>query len=167
MHEDRPSKTAFRVALRRAAARLLDEPRVFEDPLALAIVGAESEELAVRPRTGARCPGFCGRSWWYGAGMPRTLARTVESGTQLRCGPGGRPRRCVPESPSWIARLQVDHPATQGEATAPGSGGDFDPGVDDVGAGRFREPRWPTGSRGQDFRGIRRRSSPGSASFPT
>ena len=45
MHDDRPSKTAFRVALRRAAHQVLDDPRVFEDPLALAIVGADAGEL--------------------------------------------------------------------------------------------------------------------------
>jgi O-methyltransferase involved in polyketide biosynthesis len=45
MHEDRPSKTAFRVALRRAGHQVLDDPRVFEDPLALAIVGADAGEL--------------------------------------------------------------------------------------------------------------------------
>jgi len=36
---DRPSLTAYRVALSRAAHQLLDEPRVLDDPLALAIVG--------------------------------------------------------------------------------------------------------------------------------
>jgi methyltransferase (TIGR00027 family) len=45
MHDDRPSKTAFRVALRRAVHQVLDDPRVFEDPLALAIVGADAGEL--------------------------------------------------------------------------------------------------------------------------
>ncbi len=43
MHDDRPSKTAFRVALRRAAHQILDDPKVFTDPLALAIVGPEGE----------------------------------------------------------------------------------------------------------------------------
>jgi methyltransferase (TIGR00027 family) len=42
MLENTPSHTAKRVALRRAAHQVLDHPRVFEDPLALRIVGAPS-----------------------------------------------------------------------------------------------------------------------------
>jgi O-methyltransferase involved in polyketide biosynthesis len=43
-----PSRTAYRVALRRAAHQVLDAPAlIFADPLALAIVGAEgSQEIA-------------------------------------------------------------------------------------------------------------------------
>jgi methyltransferase (TIGR00027 family) len=37
---DGPSHTAYRVAVSRAAHQLLDEPRLLEDPIALAIVGA-------------------------------------------------------------------------------------------------------------------------------
>lgn len=40
-----PSKTAERVALRRAAHQLLDHPRVFDDPLALTIIGKETASL--------------------------------------------------------------------------------------------------------------------------
>jgi methyltransferase (TIGR00027 family) len=39
MRHDRPSTTAWAVALRRAAHQLLDDPLVLEDPLALQIVG--------------------------------------------------------------------------------------------------------------------------------
>ena len=42
MHEVRPSRTALRVALRRAAHQLVDErPLVFEDPLAVRVLGPE------------------------------------------------------------------------------------------------------------------------------
>src|SRR4029077_12503452 len=51
MREDRPSKTAFRVALRRAAHQILDDPKVFADPLALSIVGASAEELRSNPNS--------------------------------------------------------------------------------------------------------------------
>jgi len=50
-------RTAERVALRRAAHQLLDRPLVFEDPLALAMVGPEeavrsaAEREASRPRS--------------------------------------------------------------------------------------------------------------------
>ena len=42
MRKGRPSLTAQRVALRRAAHQLLDSPKVLDDPLALAIVGQEA-----------------------------------------------------------------------------------------------------------------------------
>jgi methyltransferase (TIGR00027 family) len=42
MHRSRPSRTAYRVALRRAAHQVLDDPPVFKDPLALSIVGSGS-----------------------------------------------------------------------------------------------------------------------------
>jgi methyltransferase (TIGR00027 family) len=46
----RPSATAFRVAVRRAAHQLLDRPLIFEDPLALRIVGPEAErEIRTAP----------------------------------------------------------------------------------------------------------------------
>ncbi|MGZ6231150.1 MAG: class I SAM-dependent methyltransferase [Syntrophales bacterium] len=42
MEEDRPSATAQRVAMRRAAHQLLDNPKVFDDPLSHRIIGKES-----------------------------------------------------------------------------------------------------------------------------
>jgi len=44
MQEGKFSKTARRVAIRRAAHQLLDQPRVLDDPLALRIIGSEAEE---------------------------------------------------------------------------------------------------------------------------
>ena len=43
MKVDSPSATALRVAMRRAAHQVLDDPKVFYDPLALRMVGAENE----------------------------------------------------------------------------------------------------------------------------
>ncbi len=45
MKEDQPSVTAQRVAMRRAAHQLLDEPKVFNDPVALRIIGRESASI--------------------------------------------------------------------------------------------------------------------------
>lgn len=42
LEEGAPSATAQRVAVRRAAHQLLDDPRVFEDPLALTVIGREA-----------------------------------------------------------------------------------------------------------------------------
>ena len=43
MQDEKPSATAWRVALARAAHQFFDTPRVFDDPLALRIVGAYSQ----------------------------------------------------------------------------------------------------------------------------
>src|SRR5580658_4117585 len=51
MQEGKFSRTAHRVAIRRAAHQLLDEPRVLDDPLALRIIGVEAcEELRSNPK---------------------------------------------------------------------------------------------------------------------
>ncbi|MGD0211575.1 MAG: class I SAM-dependent methyltransferase [Desulfomonilia bacterium] len=42
MKENRPSITAQHVAMRRAAHQLLDDPKVFDDPVAILIIGRES-----------------------------------------------------------------------------------------------------------------------------
>ncbi len=42
MQESRPSRTAHRVAIRRAEHQLLDDPLVFTDALAVSIIGAEA-----------------------------------------------------------------------------------------------------------------------------
>jgi methyltransferase (TIGR00027 family) len=55
MIEDQPSHTAQRAALRRAAHQLWDDPRIFDDPVALKIIGRDgAAELAdVRPSDSA------------------------------------------------------------------------------------------------------------------
>lgn len=45
MREDRPSATAQRVAARRAAHQMFDQPKVFDDPLAVPIMGPEAAEM--------------------------------------------------------------------------------------------------------------------------
>ncbi|MCX5497042.1 class I SAM-dependent methyltransferase [Kaistia dalseonensis] len=48
MIEGQPSATAFRTAIRRAAHQLLDKPLVFEDPLALTIIGGDRGSTLAR-----------------------------------------------------------------------------------------------------------------------
>ena len=51
MQEGKFSKTAYRVATRRAVHQLLDDPKVLDDPLALRILGTEAaEELRANPK---------------------------------------------------------------------------------------------------------------------
>jgi O-methyltransferase involved in polyketide biosynthesis len=49
MHRSRPSRTAYRVALRRAAHQLLDNPPVFKDPLAISIVSSSAASSLTDP----------------------------------------------------------------------------------------------------------------------
>jgi methyltransferase (TIGR00027 family) len=50
MKENSPSATALRVALRRAAHQVLDDPKVFDDPLVLRILGLDNASvLRLRP----------------------------------------------------------------------------------------------------------------------
>jgi len=57
MRENRPSATAQRVAIRRAAHQILDQPKVLDDPIALRIIGAESaSELRADPQSLERTP---------------------------------------------------------------------------------------------------------------
>jgi O-methyltransferase involved in polyketide biosynthesis len=42
MKENQASKTAQRVAMLRAAHQILDDPKVFDDPIALRIIGKEN-----------------------------------------------------------------------------------------------------------------------------
>jgi methyltransferase (TIGR00027 family) len=42
MEENRSSRTALRVAMHRAAHQILDDPKIFDDPLALRVVGLEN-----------------------------------------------------------------------------------------------------------------------------
>jgi methyltransferase (TIGR00027 family) len=52
MKEDSPSATALRVAMRRAAHQIMDEPKVFCDSLALRILGVENEAT---PQLAPKC----------------------------------------------------------------------------------------------------------------
>jgi O-methyltransferase involved in polyketide biosynthesis len=51
MNQDRPSLTAHKVAMMRAAHQVLDNPKVFEDPIALRIVGTRGAfDIRLRKR---------------------------------------------------------------------------------------------------------------------
>jgi hypothetical protein len=49
MKPDRPSATAYRVAMRRAAQQILDRPVVLDDPIALRIVGPRGAAAGAVP----------------------------------------------------------------------------------------------------------------------
>jgi methyltransferase (TIGR00027 family) len=117
MRDDQASRTALRVAVRRAAHQLLDRPKVFDDPLAVAIIGAEeADRLASAPEE-ARHPA----SRFLRAFV---AARSRFAEDQLVCAVARGSRQCVIlgagldtfayRSPrSDLTIFEVDHPATQ------------------------------------------------------
>ena len=79
MLDAKPSRTAQRVALRRAAHQILDHPRVFDDPLAVAIAGeSERPDSAQQPYSRALRAFIAVRSRY----TEDQLARAVERGVR-------------------------------------------------------------------------------------
>jgi O-methyltransferase involved in polyketide biosynthesis len=66
MIEARPSRTALRVAMRRAAHQLFDNPKVLDDPIAVPIVGPKAAE-----KLKTESPDAFARSWWRAVAMPK------------------------------------------------------------------------------------------------
>jgi methyltransferase (TIGR00027 family) len=120
MRENRPSTTAQRVAMRRAAHQLLDHPKVFEDPVALRIVGAESASaLQADPQHSERTPldrylrAFMAARSRY---AEDELARAIERGARQYIVLGAGLDTFAYRNPYPEAELrvfEVDHPVTQ------------------------------------------------------
>jgi methyltransferase (TIGR00027 family) len=116
MQEGKFSRTAHRVAIRRAAHQLLDHPRVLDDPLALRIIGSEAAEtLRSDPKEDHA---FSRAFRAFMAARSRyaedELARAVEQGmTQyVVLGAGLDTFACRNPHPG-LRVFEVDHPATQ------------------------------------------------------
>jgi methyltransferase (TIGR00027 family) len=119
MHEAIPSRTALRVALRRAAHQVHDaKPLVFEDPLAVAILGpAYAEELRRTPEASRKPYSAAMRAWMVGRARlaEDALAAGVrELGVRqyLVLGAGLDTFACR-NSYEGVRVFEVDHPATQ------------------------------------------------------
>jgi methyltransferase (TIGR00027 family) len=119
MHEAIPSRTALRVALRRAAHQLHDaKPLVFDDPLAVRILGKEFEEELKRTPDGVRRPFSAGLRAFVVA-RARLAEDTLATGVHelgvrqyLVLGAGLDTFAC--RNPYADVRVfEVDHPATQ------------------------------------------------------
>ncbi len=117
MHDHIPSKTALRVAMRRAVHQLVDDPKILDDPFALAILGEErAAELRAAPQQFER----------LGTTNLRALvaARSRFAEDQLALAVGQGVRQCIVlgagldtfayRNPFAELRvIEVDHPATQ------------------------------------------------------
>jgi methyltransferase (TIGR00027 family) len=114
MRSAQPSRTAQRVALRRAAHQLLDAPKVFDDPLALAIVNGESEHAPDAQQSYARAlrAFIVVRSRYAEDRLAGALERGVRQYVVLGAGLDTFAYR-NPHRSAGLRVFEVDHPATQ------------------------------------------------------
>lgn len=116
MKEDVPSHTAQRVAMRRAAHQFLDHPRVFDDPLALSIIGTEAATmLQSEPdkfEASRHLRAFLAvRSRHAEDELTEAIARGATQYVVL--GAGLDTYACRTARPQTLRVFEVDHPATQ------------------------------------------------------
>jgi methyltransferase (TIGR00027 family) len=114
LHPEKPSRTAQRVAERRAAHQLLDAPLVFDDPLAVRVIGARAEaNLPEQPKNfvAARFRAYmAARSRFAEDELRAAVARGVRQYVILGAGLDTFAyRNPFPE----LRVFEVDHPATQ------------------------------------------------------
>jgi methyltransferase (TIGR00027 family) len=114
MRSDAPSRTAQRVAMRRAAHQLLDNPIVFEDPLAVAIAEGDPEPSADAPLPYSRAlrAFLVVRSRYGEDQLARAVARGVRQYVVLGAGLDTFAYR-NPFQSSGLHVFEVDHPRTQ------------------------------------------------------
>jgi methyltransferase (TIGR00027 family) len=120
MIEGQPSATAFRVAVRRAAHQLLDKPLIFEDPLALTIVGGDRGSVVARDELSrADSPGgeairafLAARSRFAEDRLAAAVARGIRHVVVLGAGLDTFAYR-NPYADKGVVVYEVDHPATQ------------------------------------------------------
>jgi methyltransferase (TIGR00027 family) len=114
MDDALPSRTAQRVAMRRAAHQLLDDPKVFDDPLAVAIANGDSERPPEAQQSYSRAlRAFLAVRSRY---AEDEVAAAVERGVRQYVVLGAGLDTFAYRNPFQSAGLhvfEVDHPATQ------------------------------------------------------
>jgi methyltransferase (TIGR00027 family) len=112
-----PSRTALRVALRRAAHQLLDHPKILDDPLAVPIVGDAASEIRANPvrhhsRTAKHFRAFLVvRSRFAEDQLAASVARGVTQYVVLGAGLDTSAYRGI--ALASLSVFEVDHPNTQ------------------------------------------------------
>lgn len=117
MQDDRPSRTAQGVALRRAAHQLREQPPIFRDPLALRILGPELEAAVREAVTRPDEPWSRGMRLFLSLRSrvaEDELARALERGVRQYVILGAGLDTFAYRNPYSALRVfEVDHPATQ------------------------------------------------------
>ena len=120
MEIDCPSNTALRVARRRAAHQLLDEPRIFDDPLALRILGLDAatvhdpsqQWLGQTPISRVLRASLAARSRFAEDELHAAVRQGIDQYVVL--GAGLDTFACRSPYPAEVLRIfEVDHPVTQ------------------------------------------------------
>jgi methyltransferase (TIGR00027 family) len=120
MKSDQPSRTAWRVAVRRAVHQVLDRPVVFSDPLAGRLIGAASDE-ALLASVGERESTNASRALRAFIAVRSRfaedrLAQAVAAGVDryIVLGAGLDTFGCRDSWPAGLREvIEIDHPATQ------------------------------------------------------
>lgn len=117
MHETTASRTAYRVAIRRAEHQVLDHPPVFEDPVALRIIGPEARakiRTGIITRTQRLTLSFRAFMAVRSRFAEDELAKAVASGVRQYVILGAGLDTFAYRNPhSGLRVFEVDHPATQ------------------------------------------------------
>jgi methyltransferase (TIGR00027 family) len=117
MEESQPSRTALRVALRRAAHQIVDRPLIFEDPLAVLILGPEyREELRRTPDKDRRPFSAALRAFLVSRSRyaEEQLAHAYTHGVRQYCLLGaGLDTFAYRNRHDGLQVFEVDHPSTQ------------------------------------------------------
>lgn len=115
-----PSNTALRVARRRAAHQLLDDPKIFDDPLALQVLGLDTATahdpsqpwLRQTPISRVLRASLAARSRFAEDELHAAVRQGVDQYVVL--GAGLDTFACRSPYPAEVLRIfEVDHPATQ------------------------------------------------------
>src|SRR6202046_586411 len=119
MQEARPSRTAMRVAMRRAVHQLLDHPKILDDPIALPIIGSETaakleaERSRHQSRVARNLRAFLvARSRFAEDQLARSMNRGVNQFVILGAGLDTFAYR-NPHRDYALRVFEVDYPATQ------------------------------------------------------
>jgi methyltransferase (TIGR00027 family) len=119
MEQNCPSLTAYKVAMMRAAHQILDNPKVFEDPVALSIIGTQgdsairSEKRKFRTRLHSYLRAIViARSRFAEDELSAAIRRGVRQYVILGAGLDTFAYR-NPYSSIGLKVFEVDHPATQ------------------------------------------------------
>jgi len=119
MKQNGPSPTAYRVAMMRAAHQIIDNPKVFEDPIALSIIGAQgnaeihSEERRFKSRLHRYLRAIVvARSRFVEDELSIAIKRGVRQYVILGAGLDTFAYR-NPYASVGLRVFEVDHPATQ------------------------------------------------------
>jgi methyltransferase (TIGR00027 family) len=119
MYDARPSRTALRVAIRRAAHQILDRPVVFDDPFAQRIIGADAAaklKAGLGEQSGVAARSLRAFLVVRSRFAEDELARAVKDGVRqyLLLGAGlDTFAYRNPHAASGLRVFEVDHPATQ------------------------------------------------------